>query len=127
MLVRGGNKLGEALAGKQVSVSVTDSTKVRRSGRTTLADLVAGELLLVQAAPEARCSGGDSDRRRYSAGKRSTCSRQSRSLTRSGGRSTSEKRISASFGTSRFITQPSERPSGSRLSRRATGAFSMTP
>lgn len=48
MSVKGGNRVGKALYGKQVTVTVTDSTKFRRSGRATLADLSAGDLLLVQ-------------------------------------------------------------------------------
>jgi hypothetical protein len=48
MLVKGGNKPGKALAGKQVTVTVADGTKVRRSGKATLADLATGDLLLVQ-------------------------------------------------------------------------------
>jgi hypothetical protein len=48
MLVKGGNKAGKALAGKQVTVTVTDGTKIRRSGKATLAELATGDLLLVQ-------------------------------------------------------------------------------
>jgi hypothetical protein len=48
MLVKGGNKAGKTLAGKQVTVTVTDGTKIRRSGKATLAELATGDLLLVQ-------------------------------------------------------------------------------
>ena len=48
MAVKGGNRVGKKLAGKQVSVSVVDGTKIRRSGKAKLADLKAGDLLLVQ-------------------------------------------------------------------------------
>lgn len=48
MSVEGGNRVGKKLYGKQVTVTVTDSTRFRRSGKATLADLQAGDLLLVQ-------------------------------------------------------------------------------
>lgn len=48
MAVKGGNRVGKKLAGKQVTVSVVDGTKIRRSGKAKLADLKAGDLLLVQ-------------------------------------------------------------------------------
>jgi hypothetical protein len=48
MTVKGGNRVGKKLAGKQVTVSVGEGTKIRRSGKATLADLKAGDLLLVQ-------------------------------------------------------------------------------
>ena len=48
MLVKAGNKLGKSLAGKQVTIAVTDGTKIRRAGKATIADLVTGDLLLVQ-------------------------------------------------------------------------------
>lgn len=48
MSVRGGNRVGKKLSGKQVTVNVTDGTKFRRSGKAKLADLQAGDLLLVQ-------------------------------------------------------------------------------
>jgi len=48
MTVDGGNRVGKKLYGKQVTVNVTDGTKLRRSGKATLADLEAGDLLLVQ-------------------------------------------------------------------------------
>ena len=48
MAVKGGNRVGKKLAGKQVTVSVGDGTKFRRSGKAKLADLKAGDLLLVQ-------------------------------------------------------------------------------
>jgi hypothetical protein len=48
MTVKGGNRVGKQLAGKQVTVMVGAGAKVRRSGKATLADLKAGDLLLVQ-------------------------------------------------------------------------------
>ena len=48
MAVKGGNRVGKSLAGKQVTVLVGDGTKFRRSGKAKLADLKAGDLLLVQ-------------------------------------------------------------------------------
>jgi hypothetical protein len=48
MAVKGGNRVGKKLAGKQVTVSVGEGTKFRRSGKAALADLKAGDLLLVQ-------------------------------------------------------------------------------
>jgi hypothetical protein len=46
--VKGGNRVGKKLSGKQVTVVVTESTTFRRSGKAKLADLAAGDLLLVQ-------------------------------------------------------------------------------
>ena len=46
--VKGGNRVGKKLDGKQVTVNVTDSTTFRRSGKAKLADLATGDLLLVQ-------------------------------------------------------------------------------
>jgi hypothetical protein len=48
LAVKGGNRVGKKLAGKQVTVTVTDGTKFRRSGKAALADLRAGDLVLVQ-------------------------------------------------------------------------------
>jgi len=48
MSVEGGNRVGKKLYGKQVTVTVTDSTTFRRSGKATLADLETGDLVLVQ-------------------------------------------------------------------------------
>ncbi len=48
LAVKGGNRVGKKLAGKQVTVTVTEGTKFRRSGKATLADLQAGDLVLVQ-------------------------------------------------------------------------------
>jgi len=48
MQVKGGNKLGRSLAGKQVTVLVDDATKIRKHGKATLADLAAGDKLNVQ-------------------------------------------------------------------------------
>jgi hypothetical protein len=48
MSVEGGNRVGKQLYGKQVTVMVADSAKVRRSGRAKLADLETGDLVLVQ-------------------------------------------------------------------------------
>jgi hypothetical protein len=47
MLVQRSNKHGRALRGKQVTVLVDDKTKFRRQGVAELADLAAGDRLLV--------------------------------------------------------------------------------
>ena len=47
MDVSGGNKVGKKLAGKQVTVLVGESTKVRKHGKASLEDLEAGDRLNV--------------------------------------------------------------------------------
>ena len=47
MDVTGGNKVGKKLAGKQVTVLVGESTKVRKHGKASLEDLDAGDRLNV--------------------------------------------------------------------------------
>jgi hypothetical protein len=47
MLVKHSNKHARALRGKQLTVLVDDKTKFRRQGKAELADLVAGDRLLV--------------------------------------------------------------------------------
>ena len=47
MEVKAGNKAGRALKGKTVTVLVDASTKIRRGGKATLADLEAGDRLNV--------------------------------------------------------------------------------
>jgi hypothetical protein len=49
MDVKSSNKHARALAGKQVSLAVDAQTKFRRNGRAKLADLQAGDRLIVQA------------------------------------------------------------------------------
>jgi hypothetical protein len=48
MDVKGGNKVGKSLVGKQVTVLVDEHTKLRRHGKAELADFVAGDRLKVQ-------------------------------------------------------------------------------
>ena len=48
MDVKGGNKVGKNLVGKQVTVLVDEHTKLRRHGKAELADFVAGDRLNVQ-------------------------------------------------------------------------------
>ena len=48
MEVKGGNRAGKSLAGKQVTVIVDEQTKIRKHGKATIADLAAGDHLNVQ-------------------------------------------------------------------------------
>src|SRR5881394_2311166 len=43
MEVKGGNRAGKSLAGKQVTVLVDEQTKIRKHGKATIADLAAGD------------------------------------------------------------------------------------
>ena len=63
MSVLGGNRLGRALKGKQVTVLVVEGTKFRKNGKAALADIVTGDRLNVQGrALQARLAGHDARR-----------------------------------------------------------------